>query len=80
MFAGLSNPLPVARYHSLVATKVPDALDVVADFNGMPMAVLHREDKVLGFQFHPESIMTIEGARLLTQSLAFITDGEKNHA
>lgn len=80
MFEGLSNPLPVARYHSLVATRVPDALEVVASYGQMPMAVLQREDKVLGFQFHPESIMTIEGARLLTQSLAFITAKEASHA
>lgn len=73
MFTGLSNPMPVARYHSLVATKVPASLDVIASFEGMPMAVLNRKDRVLGFQFHPESIMTVEGARLLTQSLDFIT-------
>jgi anthranilate/para-aminobenzoate synthase component II len=41
--------------------------------------VLHRADRVLGFQFHPESIMTTEGARLLTQSLEFITK-EAAHA
>lgn len=80
MFEGLSNPLPVARYHSLVATKVPEALEVVASYGQMPMAVLQRQDRVLGFQFHPESIMTIEGARLLTQSLVFITAKERSHA
>ena len=73
MFQGFANPLPVARYHSLVATYVPAELEVVAHYKEMPMAVLHRADRVLGFQFHPESIMTTEGARLLTQSLAFIT-------
>ena len=79
-FAGLPSPLPVARYHSLVATYVPDELEVVAHYKEMPMAVLHRADRVLGFQFHPESIMTTEGARLLTQSLAFITSKEAAHA
>lgn len=76
MFAGLSRPLPVARYHSLVATYVPDELEVIARYQEMPMAVLHRADRVLGFQFHPESIMTTEGARLLTQSLAYLTTNE----
>ena len=80
MFSGFANPLPVARYHSLVATYVPDELEVVAHYKEMPMAVLHRADRVLGFQFHPESIMTTEGARLLTQSLAFITTPETAHA
>ncbi|MGL4204781.1 MAG: aminodeoxychorismate/anthranilate synthase component II [Aeromonadaceae bacterium] len=80
MFAGLSNPLSVARYHSLVATFVPDELEVIAHYKEMPMAVLQRQDRVLGFQFHPESIMTTDGARLLTQSLAFVTEKESAHA
>lgn len=73
MFAGLPQPLPVARYHSLVGTDIPAGLEVVADYQGMTMAVLDRAQRVLGFQFHPESIMTTDGARLLAQSLDFIT-------
>lgn len=72
-FAGLPSPLPVARYHSLVATYVPEELTVIAHYQGMPMAIEQQDDRVLGFQFHPESIMTSEGARLLTQALAHIT-------
>ena len=72
-FAGLQSPLPVARYHSLVATYVPEELQVIAHYQGMPMAIEQRDERVLGFQFHPESIMTSEGARLLTQALAHIT-------
>lgn len=71
MFAGLSQPLPVARYHSLVATEVPSSLTVNAEFNGMPMAIIQPEDKVIGFQFHPESILTSEGAELLKNTLAW---------
>ena len=73
----MNQPLPVARYHSLVATYVPDELEVIARYEEMPMAVLHRIDRVLGFQFHPESIMTTDGAKLLTQSLAFVTATDK---
>lgn len=73
MFQNIINPLPVARYHSLVATRVPECLEVVASYANMPMAVLHRSDRVLGFQFHPESIMTTMGAKLLSQSLDFIS-------
>ncbi|MCC4263749.1 aminodeoxychorismate/anthranilate synthase component II [Oceanimonas baumannii] len=76
MFAGLPNPLPVARYHSLVGTEIPAGLEVVADFNGMTMAVQDKTNRVLGFQFHPESIMTTDGARLLAQSLEFISNKE----
>ncbi|KAB8313606.1 anthranilate synthase component II [Erwinia endophytica] len=71
MFAGLSNPLPVARYHSLVGSNIPDELTVNATFNGMVMAVRHDADRVCGFQFHPESILTTQGARLLEQTLAW---------
>ncbi len=71
MFAGLTNPLPVARYHSLVGSNVPEELTVNATFNGMVMAVRHDKDRVCGFQFHPESILTTQGAILLEQTLAW---------
>ncbi len=58
MFSGLANPLPVARYHSLVGSNVPAGLTINAHFNGMVMAVRHDTDRVCGFQFHPESILT----------------------
>ncbi|QBF84762.1 aminodeoxychorismate/anthranilate synthase component II [Shewanella maritima] len=73
VFADLPSPLPVARYHSLVATKVPDCLDVIATTDDMPMAILHEHDKAVGFQFHPESILTTLGSQLLTQTLNYLT-------
>ncbi len=69
MFSGLPNPLPVARYHSLVGSNIPAELVINASFNGMVMAVRHDEHRVCGFQFHPESILTTHGARLLNQTL-----------
>ncbi|MCX2942310.1 gamma-glutamyl-gamma-aminobutyrate hydrolase family protein [Rahnella perminowiae] len=71
MFAGMHNPLPVARYHSLVGSQIPDGLTVNARYGDMVMAVRHEEDRVCGFQFHPESILTSQGARLLEQTLAW---------
>lgn len=71
MFVGLPNPLPVARYHSLVGSNTPQELTVNATFNGMVMAVRHEGDRVCGFQFHPESILTTHGAILLEQTLAW---------
>ncbi|KQN55793.1 anthranilate synthase subunit II [Erwinia sp. B116] len=71
MFAGLSNPLPVARYHSLVGSNLPEGLTVNATYNGMVMAVRDDARRVCGFQFHPESILTSQGARLLEQTLAW---------
>ena len=73
MFANLPNPLPVARYHSLMADNMPADLQVLADYNGVPMAVAHEQHKMLGFQFHPESILTSHGSQLLLQSISYLT-------
>jgi anthranilate synthase component 2 len=74
IFAGLSNPLSIARYHSLVATQIPESLQVIANIDGLVMAVLQPNDRMLGFQFHPESILTCDGSVLLMQSIAFLAD------
>ena len=71
MFAGLSQPLPVARYHSLMGTAVVGGLEVIAHYNEMPMAVMQQQERIVGLQFHPESVLTTEGAKLLKQSLAW---------
>ncbi len=71
MFAGLPSPLPVARYHSLVGSQLPDELIVNAHYQQMVMAVRHDAHRVCGFQFHPESILTTQGAKLLDQTLAW---------
>ena len=76
VFEHLPNPLPVARYHSLIGTQIPSTLPVIADYQGMTMAVQDTAKRVLGFQFHPESIMTTDGAKLLEQSLAFLSAPE----
>jgi len=68
VFAGLSNPFTATRYHSLVILPhtVPEMLAVTswAD-DGEIMGVRHRHWPVEGVQFHPESILTVEGKRLL---------------
>ncbi len=74
MFTGLSHPLPVARYHSLMGSKLSDDLEVLAKIQNVPMAVLNRQRKMLGFQFHPESILTSHGSQLLRQSVDFLLD------
>lgn len=71
MFAGITNPLSVARYHSLVGSNIPAELTVNARFGEIVMAVRNDRHSVCGFQFHPESILTIPGARLLQQTLAW---------
>ncbi len=69
VFAGLPRPMPVGRYHSLVATKVPRAFDVTARAGELVMAVEHRERPLLGLQFHPESILTPHGGVLMDNVL-----------
>lgn len=74
MFVNMPQPLPVARYHSLMASNIPEELTVLANFEDIPMAVAHLKDKMLGFQFHPESILTSHGSQLLMQSIEFLTE------
>ncbi|MEP2651232.1 MAG: aminodeoxychorismate/anthranilate synthase component II [Paraglaciecola sp.] len=73
MFADMPQPLPVARYHSLMASEMPEELALLANYEQIPMAVAHLQDKMLGFQFHPESILTSHGSQLLMQSIQFLT-------
>ncbi|MCV2883861.1 aminodeoxychorismate/anthranilate synthase component II [Aestuariibacter sp. AA17] len=76
IFDGLPNPLPIARYHSLMAANLPSSLQALAmtsDLTGdVTMAVLHPDDAMLGFQFHPESILTQQGSQLLKQSVEYL--------
>jgi anthranilate synthase/aminodeoxychorismate synthase-like glutamine amidotransferase len=72
-FEGLANPMRVARYHSLVARRVPDALRVTATAGELVMAVTHRDAPMVGVQFHPESILTPEGGLLMEGILDWAT-------
>src|SRR5918997_6761251 len=66
LFAGLPSPLTVGRYHSLVvADDLPDCLTPTARGGGVLMAMRHRELPATGVQFHPESVLTPEGKRML---------------
>ncbi len=70
VFAGLPSPLTVGRYHSLVADpELPEGLEETARGGGVIMAVRHRELPAEGVQFHPESVLTPEGKRLLENFL-----------
>lgn len=68
IFKGLKNPFTATRYHSLIVKMetLPDCFEVSAwTAEGEIMAIRHKELAVEGVQFHPESIMTIEGKKLL---------------
>ncbi|KJY84867.1 anthranilate synthase subunit II [Vibrio galatheae] len=74
IYANLPSPLAIARYHSLVATQVPSSLTVTAEVDGLVMSVVQEQDKVCGFQFHPESIMTTYGATLLANAIEWAVE------
>lgn len=72
LFAGMEQKAQVARYHSLVAQKdtIPSQLKVTAvTEDGEVMAVQHVQYPVFGVQFHPESILTPEGGRVIENFL-----------
>ena len=67
VFKSLPQGFPATRYHSLVVTDVPACLEVSAQTReGVVMGLRHREYRIEGIQFHPESIMTVVGKQLLT--------------
>jgi anthranilate synthase component 2 len=69
VFAGLPAELRAVRYHSLAAVSVPDELEVSATCGPVVMGVRHRSLPLEGVQFHPESILSEHGARLVANFL-----------
>jgi len=73
-FQGLANPLSIGRYHSLVASSIPAPLTSIASSDGLDMCVIDDASAVLGFQFHPESILTPQGSILLRQASRYLVE------
>lgn len=78
IFANIGQPMRVGRYHSLAAINLPTVLDLIGFCGDIPMVIEHKSDRVLGFQFHPESILTPHGSQLLKQSIAYLIDQEEH--
>ena len=75
LYRDLSNPTEVARYHSLIIARenLPDVLDVTSQLDdGTIMGVRHKTLPIEGIQFHPESILTPEGRRMMQNYLTDI--------
>jgi anthranilate synthase component 2 len=76
LFEGLSNPFKATRYHSLVANpkKIPECLKVIAHSldDGEVMAVRHKHYLIEGVQFHPESVLTREGPKILRNFITLV--------
>lgn len=72
VFKDLAEPLEATRYHSLIVKResIPDSLEITAETDaGEVMGLQHRQFPIHGVQFHPESILTIEGRKLLANFL-----------
>ena len=72
IFEGLDNPLVATRYHSLIVERetVPDCFEISAwTEDGIIRGFRHKEHQTEGVQFHPESILTVEGKKLLKNFL-----------
>ncbi len=70
IYEGLSNPLVAGRYHSLVADpELPGELELRSTYGDVVMGVRHRDLPAEGVQFHPESVLTPQGKKLLANFL-----------
>jgi anthranilate synthase/aminodeoxychorismate synthase-like glutamine amidotransferase len=72
LFAGMPNPFPATRYHSLVIERdsLPGCLEITAETEeGEIMGVRHRQLRIHGVQFHPESILTESGRTIMANFL-----------
>ena len=72
VFAGIASPMTCTRYHSLIVSEknLPDELEVSArTADGTIMGLRHRKYPVEGVQFHPESVLTADGKRLVQNFL-----------
>ncbi|WP_276357766.1 aminodeoxychorismate/anthranilate synthase component II [Cohnella caldifontis] len=73
LFVGIASPFTATRYHSLIVKRdtLPDCLEISAETEeGEIMGLRHKEYAIEGVQFHPESIMTDDGLRLLKNFLS----------
>ena len=80
IFQGLPSPFPAGRYHSLIVEResLPDCLEVSAETEeGEIMGLRHREWPVEGIQFHPESILTPSGKRIIRNFLQLMDRKER---
>ena len=70
IFDGVENPLQAGRYHSLCILELPECMEQTAEFEGIVMGAEHKEFAVCGVQFHPESILTPAGGKIIENALS----------
>ena len=69
VFEGLENPMHAGRYHSLCACHLPDCLEETAEFEDIIMGIRHKQLPIYGVQFHPESVLTPAGGKIIENML-----------
>jgi anthranilate synthase/aminodeoxychorismate synthase-like glutamine amidotransferase len=79
IFAGVENPLQAGRYHSLCCytLELPECLEQTAEFEGIVMGVEHKKLPIFGVQFHPESILTPAGGKIIENVLSIASRNRK---
>lgn len=79
IFTGIKKPIQVMRYHSLAVEResLPDCFEITSETaDGEIMGIRHKEYQIEGIQFHPESIMTTTGKRLLRNFIRLVNKEE----
>ena len=75
IFAGLEQPFVAGRYHSLAVSRIPEGFEVCAwieeDDRRIPMALEDAGQRLLGVQFHPESVLSRDGSQLIERVLGW---------
>ena len=77
IFAGVENPLQAGRYHSLCVIELPGCMEQTAEFEGIIMGAEHKQLPIFGVQFHPESILTPAGGRIIENILSIAVTRSK---
>ncbi len=72
LFEGIESPTQVGRYHSLIGSDLPDELVVDAQIEDQLMAAHHRDRPIWGVQFHPESILTPSGGKMVENLIRLV--------
>ena len=74
IFEGLASRISVGRYHSLIATQLPSCLSAIAKTDDLVMAICHESHAMVGLQFHPESILSTYGSRMLRNAVTHLRE------
>jgi anthranilate synthase component 2 len=77
IFEGVENPLQAGRYHSLCVLELPECMEQTAEFEGVIMSAQHKKLPIYGVQFHPESILTPAGGKIIENILNIATQAKQ---